>query len=507
VTVRILQGDVRKVLRDLPDESVGCCVTSPPYFGLRDSGCADQIGLEETPEAFVAELVAVFREVRRVLRKDGTLWLNIGDSYAGSWGAQSRDHAGKHAPNVSAISAKQIVAAQRKTSGTGSIPKGSGLKPKDLMGIPWALATALRDPYYTGRIKSERDRAWLAAIIDGEGSISGYEHTRRDNGGERTGLNICVTNTNAALLNECSRIWPASTHNHVPAGAGHLGSRRVDRWIPSGAADKAQLLEELFPYLIAKKKQAIVGWNLAQAMMRGKSDGHLPGAEEARARRVRLVAMLRALNSGDDVALPSWLIEPPSPYRPGWYLRQEIIWAKAQSGDDRGGSVMPESVTDRCTKAHEQVFLLTKSPTYYFDADAIAEPILTSDADAARAKQTGRGRQPAASHYLGAAQRDHSGGYYAGETANRRSVWRINTQPFGGAHFATMPPALVELCLLAGCREGDTVLDPFGGAGTTGLVADRMHRDAVLIELNPEYVEIARQRIAGDSPLFANVAA
>lgn len=336
MTTRIITGDSRRALRGLADCCVQCCVTSPPYFGLRDYGHAEQIGLEETPEAFVAQLVEVFREVRRVLRDDGTLWLNIGDTYAGNRGAG-------WGPSPSAQEQRAAVnnvglTKSRRRDAT-PIPRSDmrvpGCKSKDLIGVPWMLAFALR-------------------------------------------------------------------------------------------AD-------------------------------------------------------------------------------GWYLRQEIIWAKAQSGHERGGSVMPESVTDRCTKAHEQLFLLAKSPSYLFDADAIAEPILTAGVDAARARQTGRGRQPATSHYLGAPQRDHSGGYYAGEKANRRSVWRINTAPYGGAHFATMPPALVELCLLAGSRPGDMVLDPFGGAGTVGLVAERMKRHAVLIELNPEYAALATERIRGESPLFTEV--
>ena len=138
-------GDCLEVMRRMPDGIVHTCVTSPPYFGLRDYGHAGQIGLEETPAAFVAKLVEVFREVRRLLRDDGTLWLNLGDSYAGSWGAQSRETAGKHAPNISAISANQVIAAQRKASKTGSVPAGSGLKPKDLMGIPWRVAFALQE--------------------------------------------------------------------------------------------------------------------------------------------------------------------------------------------------------------------------------------------------------------------------------------------------------------------------------------------------------------------------
>jgi DNA modification methylase len=143
--IRILQGDVLDRLRELPDESVHCCVTSPPYWGLRDYGVAGQIGLEPTPQEFVAKMVEVFSEVRRVLRSDGTCWVNLGDSYAGSWGAQSREHAGKHAANVSAMSANQVKAAQIRKSGTGSKSRTPGLKPKDICGIPWRVAFALQE--------------------------------------------------------------------------------------------------------------------------------------------------------------------------------------------------------------------------------------------------------------------------------------------------------------------------------------------------------------------------
>lgn len=278
--VRILQGDCRQVLASLPDDSVHCCVTSPPYFGLRDYGMPEQIGMEPTPAEFVANLVAVFREVRRVLRPDGTLWLNIGDSYAGGGGgnysksAKQTSHGG-HITNVR--NRPDWLAA-------------AGLKAKDLIGVPWMLAFALR-------------------------------------------------------------------------------------------------------------------------------------AE-------------------------------------GWFLRQDIVWSKPNA--------MPESVQDRCTKAHEYVFLLSKSPSYYFDSASMKEP--------------------AAGEQL---------------TRNRRSVWAIATKPFRGAHFATMAPDLAEACIKAGCPIGGTVLDPFGGAGTTGLVAGQLQRDAVLIELNPAYIDIARRRIEADAPLFA----
>jgi DNA modification methylase len=177
----------------------------------------------------------------------------------------------------------------------------------------------------------------------------------------------------------------------------------------------------------------------------------------------------------------------------GWYLRQDIIWAKPNP--------MPESVTDRCTKAHEYVFLLSKSARYFFDAKAIAEPSETYG----RQNTNGPSDKVLAARAdgLGYAKTDP----YSYETRNRRSVWTIATQPFSGAHFATMPPELAETCIKAGSRPGDMILDPFGGAGTTALAADRLQRDATIIELNPAYAEIARQRINGEAGLFAPVAA
>jgi DNA modification methylase len=313
VSVEIIVGDCRDVLRRLPDRSVHCCVTSPPYFGLRDYGVAGQMGLESTPEQFVAGMVEVFREVRRVLRDDGTLWLNIGDSYAGGG-------------NYRGINSESTLSeTQRNNRGARGVSpllrakNTPGCKPKDLIGIPWMLAFALR-------------------------------------------------------------------------------------------AD-------------------------------------------------------------------------------GWWLRQDIIWAKPNP--------MPESVRDRCTKAHEYIFLLAKSERYYYDQAAIMEP---ANPDNCRDSATRRRNTPPGS--------DTDSGFENGRNyldRNKRSVWTVTTQPFKEAHFATFPPALVEPCIKAGCPAGGLVLDPFGGAGTTGLVADRLQRDAVLIELNPEYAAIAQRRIRGDAPLFAEI--
>ena len=310
MTARILTGDCRTMLATLPDRSARCCVTSPPYYGLRDYGHDGQIGLEQTPDAYVAELVAVFREVRRVLADDGTLWLNLGDSYTGN-AASGGTNANDGGPAV-------------RVTGTPS-KRGAGLKPKDLIGIPWQVAFALR-------------------------------------------------------------------------------------------AD-------------------------------------------------------------------------------GWYLRSEIIWHKP--------APMPESVTDRPTKAHEQVFLLSKQERYFYDAAAIAEPISVQTKPQLRPAHTPHGAESRLRNDEGRLGGGSVGG--TDGTRNARTVWTIGPEPFAGAHFATMPPELARRCILAGSAKGDTVLDPFTGAGTTGLVADRNGRHFVGTELNPTYADMARERIRGAAPLFAEV--
>ena len=310
-SVTILVGDCIEKMRTLPECSVNTCITSPPYFGLRDYGHEGQIGLEDTPEAFVSRLVEVFREVRRVLRDDGTLWLNLGDSYASSPpGNSTKGVSAKSGLNgVNGASGKYretLDAGHATKRDTSKLP---GIKPKDLIGIPWRVAFALQ-------------------------------------------------------------------------------------------AD-------------------------------------------------------------------------------GWYLRQDIIWHKPNP--------MPESVKDRCTKAHEYVFLLSKSPRYYFDVEAIKEPAVKGAAGSTfHAGKTGAHQMGRAS----TAERSEDG------TRNRRSVWTVTTKPFKGAHFATFPPDLIEPCVLAGAPVGGVVLDPFGGSGTTAGVALKHGRDAIICEINPAYVEMMDSRIA-----------
>ena len=299
----VLLADALEGLRTLEPESVHTCVTSPPYYNLRDYGVAGQIGNEDTPEEFVEKLVEVFREVRRVLRPDGTLWVNIGDSYATRSGPQPPTNT-------------------RNSCGHTAKRTPSGYKYKDLIGIPWLLAFALR-------------------------------------------------------------------------------------------AD-------------------------------------------------------------------------------GWYLRQDIIWNKS--------NCMPESVRDRCTKSHEYIFLLSKSERYYFNPQAIREPAGTKGN--ARSFRGGGAYTGGRSFNNSAEVARESHGNVRNDTGtrNKRDVWTVSTTGFRGAHFAVFPEKLSEPCILAGCPEGGTVLDPFTGSGTTGAVAKKLGRNFVGVEINQEYHEMATQRIEKATP-------
>lgn len=356
MTVRIIQGDCREALKALPDESVHCVVTSPPYWRQRDYGIPEQLGLESTPEEYIGELVGIFSEARRVLRSDGTCWINIGDKWAsggngggGKWMVQ-RGHAWDHA---------------RGSKGWRKPP--TGYKDKDLVGLPFMLAFAMRDD--------------------------------------------------------------------------------------------------------------------------------------------------------------------------GWFWRQCNVWAKPNG--------MPESVRDRSTISHEYVLHFSKNNDYFYDTDAARTPAAPSSETrlaqnveeqqgSARAngggktngpmKAVSRKALPDTQANLGALrdkQRGHSRRHNGfndkwdsmpvaeqmANGSNLRSVWWISPAQYRESHYAVMPAALAEICIVAGSPRGGVVLDPFGGAGTTGLVADRHGRDAILIELNPEYVEMAKRRITGDAPLFAEVSA
>jgi len=300
---QIIQGDVLDCLKNIPDQSVQCVVTSPPYWGLRDYNVNGQLGLESSPEEFVDNLVKVFREIKRVLKDDGTLWLNLGDSYYRSGSDQPTQRGLLNTKDIN-----QRYGFDKKHKKSHDV-----LKSKDLIGIPWKVAFALQ-------------------------------------------------------------------------------------------AD-------------------------------------------------------------------------------GWYLRQDIIWHKPNP--------MPESVKDRCTKSHEYIFLLSKSERYYYDADSIKTNSPEYQVKVPDGWDTEEG-----SHYF-VHRENRTKGKRLNEVrsgANRRSVWKINTYSFKDAHFATFPPELPELCIKAGSKENDIILDPFFGSGTTGWVAQRLGRKWLGIELNPEYIKIAEKR-------------
>lgn len=333
----LIQADARKI--PLADRSVNCCVTSPPYWGLRDYGMPGQIGLERTPEEYIAAMLDAFNEVKRVLRDDGTLWLNMGDSYAGSaqgWGHDKQYAGPKQSTNRGSLNQPgridETVGFQRPPNYISS-RQPNGIKPKDLVGIPWMLAFALR-------------------------------------------------------------------------------------------AD-------------------------------------------------------------------------------GWYLRSDIIWSKPNP--------MPESVMDRPTKAHEYIFLLSKSEKYYYDGEAIKEFAISGDPRKPYAPGQVDDRGNGHDRGGGKVRESVKRGGFNGKTnampgreafraiedwRNKRSVWEVTTQCFPEAHFATFPEELIKPCILAGCPQGGTVLDPFMGSGTTALVARNLQCNAVGLELNAAYIEIAKRRLS-----------
>ena len=317
---KIYYGNAFDVLKMFPDGCINCCVTSPPYFNLRDYGIDGQIGLEESPSAYVKHLVKVFREIKRVLRDDGTLWVNIGDCYAGS-GKGAWKHKNKQ---------KETYTPDPDSPQCKNPKVWDGIKPKDLIGIPWLLAFALRED--------------------------------------------------------------------------------------------------------------------------------------------------------------------------GWWLRQDVIWEKP--------NCLPESVKDRCTRAHEYIFLFSKSRRYYFDHEAIKEPCVNRDLTSPKGNKGGltphsgrrgsgnkeRKQRPCQSILKRGSQAGHIP-WADKELRNKRSVWHVNTKPLKNMHFATFPETLVLPCILSGCPEGGVVLDPFVGSGTVGVVAKQNNRKYVGIDLNPEYCDMANERI------------
>jgi len=367
------------------------------------------------------------------------------------------------------------------------------------MGIPWRVAFALQQPYYSGKIKNELDRVWAAAMLDAEGNISVSQY--ENNGRVKSNIYITITNSSTAIIDKCDSLFPQEM-KHIYEKSDPLNVP-VFRWDVERMENKSLFIQEIYPYLVAKRKQAILGYTFLDMQMAllSKKKGYL---QEQQEKRTWVATAMSKLNHGEQVDLPDWVIEPPSLYEQGYYLRQDIIWSKPNP--------MPESVKDRCTKAHEYIFLLSKSPKYYFDSDAIKEPfsdsykndkrhgnIKTEHQNWKNYSAQGRGVQtPTQLH-------DSMFNKPIGEGRNKRSVWTVTTKPFKGAHFATFPQEIPRTCILAGSKKGDTILDPFSGAGTTGVVAEKLGRKYIGIELNPEYVKMSDDRMWNVQPLFRTV--
>jgi len=537
----ILNADARHI--PLKDATVQCCVTSPPYYGLRDYGTAkwiggdaeckhfiagdgepgithagekqqtnhgsmrvakdicprcgairqdDQIGLEPTPDEYVAKLVQVFREVKRVLKDDGTLWLNLGDSYA-----SMKSRYNQKAQSLNGGKSQDNEFQGNKTDLYHH--KELGLKDKDLIGIPWMVAFALRQPYYTGTIRAEKDRIWLASMIDGEGCM--YIHKRKTGqnngqGYERKhdsyGAGLEVANCHESIVRRCLEITGKGSICAVERESRMKNrNQTLYRW-NLRSNECRDVIREVYPYFVGKKHEA-------RLVLGCPSSGDL--AEKAH-------IGLMALHNGKecDIDFP----EPKSMYEPGWYLRSDVIWAK--------NNPMPESVKDRPTKAHEYLFLLAKSQKYYYDNEAVMEEASAVSVNRVKygwdcervnispngngAVHTDRMGDRWLSKMRGFKTKDqiddnqhHGADIDTGAYRNKRTVWTINTQPYRGAHFAVMPEKLVEPCVLAGSRPGDLILDPFAGSGTVGVVAQKLGRQFIGIELNPEYVKLAEARL------------
>lgn len=503
----------------LADESVHCCVTSPPYWGLRDyglppsvwggdAGCAHEwedatyqrrsndggedgrkqttnvgaigrdapvdnafcsrcgawrgcLGLEPAPELFVEHLVAVFREVRRVLRPDGTCWVNLGSSYASSTSSQSQSRPGMRAPACDS----------------------GGIAPPGSLGADPASCDC--DGEHQGEIPSRRDHIVHSDRCEQPGGqptwLKDHDSERLDCGPASLGASLpgaqasTIPSSSANAQDACGPACVASGCRSVPQTSGDDDLQCAHR---DAVLDKPGTSGRSQPS--ADRRSDKAPWDSACGDPSCKGDCGICWAHYT-------IPLLK-FKAKDLVSVP-WLVALAL-QADGWYLRSSIIWAKGLSFcPEYAGSSMPESVKDRPSSSHEHVFLLSKSSRYFYDAEAVREA----------GAEPERQRRDVVGGANGAQVRHSPGGIMgASNTRNLRNVWAINPAGYRGAHFATWPPALVEPMILAGCPEGGIVLDPFAGSGTTGMVAVEHRRRAVLCDLSGAYLrELATERTDG----------
>jgi DNA modification methylase len=500
VSWEIHQGDCLDILKTLPKQSVNCCVTSPPYFGLRDYGVPGQIGLEQTPEDYVNRLVDVFREVRRVLRDDGVLFLNLGDSYYGSsmtGGTKSKEG-----------SAKRMGRMFEKPSNVQheDAYDTSGKAPADYQ-ESGCLCENLCDVCREVYLRTSRTYDLLVPMLtvslsgptrESMGFVNGHSPTSDFSrlgarifpaiqrllhcGGRadeqlrairesmpdefsRQLLDLCWQRGNSSACLLCGRSLTDNVQGFAHMSGGFSGQQMH---IQNNALHDAQRGHR------SQYKDKACGY--CNEILTTDTPPNIQPYCTTNKWKIQL-------KPKDLVGIP-WMVAFAL-RADGWYLRSDIIWHKPNA--------MPESVRDRPTKAHEYMFLLSKNQKYYYDADAIKEP---SVSPINNRKPNKRGTEA----YANASGIGNNAQLFTRKNdgfRNKRTVWTIPTKPFKGAHFAVFPPALVEPCILAGCPVGGVVLDPFAGACTTGIVALQHNRQFVGIELNGEYVDMSRKRMAG----------
>lgn len=528
---RIYNENCQTGLKKLPDNSIDCCITSPPYYGLRDYGHTKQIGLEETPELYVQKMVEVFSEVKRVLKKEGTLFLNLGDSYFGS--------------------------------GKGGNPEGSkwkgfvGNKDREKAAMP--VSDSRHATSYDTSDKAPEDCLTNDYFSESLCGVCQLDYQNRKS--HKDGLLVPKP---AALLFSQIRVYMEAKRDHLPTSdffhltqilqsffsiqdLAHISSldpSRLASFLPTMFAEFYRQYQDSC-LLTSKNVSNLLSFETLLDYVQGFADMLLPEfvktfhcnrntvlpfSEQVQnsqytfgycsrcgvfspclTRYEKLATSRNILKPKDLIGIP-WMLAFAL-RADGWYLRQDIIWAKPNP--------MPESVTDRCTKSHEYVFLLSKSSKYYYDAEAIRQEMADSSierlsqniemqfgSDRVPNKTNGNmkavGRKHTNKKYTSNNQfqidKDkvtHSGlvEFYETGFANKRSVWTVTTKPYSDAHFATFPEDLVVDMIKAGCPENGIVLDPFMGAGTTALVASKLNRNYIGFELNEQYVSIANKRL------------
>jgi DNA modification methylase len=472
----LIHGDCAEILKKIKPNSIDCCITSPPYYGLRSyTHAQNEIGKEETPDEYVNNLVKIFRDVWRVLKKRGTLWLNLGDSYA----SQRR---GSELTQQSFSNKNPYP----PIPGGNRDAKKIGLKHKDLIGIPWRVAFALQQPWTDWQIKSEAMRAWVAGIVDGEGCIT-ILRTKSSHSESLSFLpTVQVRMCDREPLERLVDVAGSSLGKPQNPPSHKLANQR-DSYQWKLVSDRAaKVIAEIYPFLTCKRKQAIVAWN--HQMFRAARGNQERKAGELE-REEFCKALINDLNQRKAVDLPSWMVEPRIVQEPGWYLRQDLIWHKPNP--------MPESVKDRCTRAHEYIFLFSKNKKYFYDYKAILEPI--KEVSAIRASYGWKCDRPSTGN--GVNLKKMGTRFVNPDGRNKRSVWTVpGNSSNAEEHSATFPPELIRPCILAGCPIGGTVLDPFAGTGTTGFTAIEEGRNCLLIELNENYVKSARKKILNAQP-------